>query len=53
MFSSTSPDFRYSLGLCPEEKAFRQKRIPIVQNALKKIFGDKGPNTSKEVDLLA
>ena len=45
----TSPDFRFSLGLNPEEKAFRKKRMPVVYKAMKKILGDKGPQNLLEV----
>ena len=46
----TTPDFRYSLGLSPDERAFRKKRIPIVCETMKAIFGeDKGPRSPEEV----
>ena len=48
-FLYLAPDFRYSLGLCDEEKAFRKKRLPIVHEAMKKLLGDNGPKSLLEV----
>ncbi|CAK8682180.1 unnamed protein product [Clavelina lepadiformis] len=36
-----SPDFRHSLGLHPDEKKFRKKRLPVVYESLKKILGSR------------
>ena len=49
MFHRDSPDFRYSLGLSNEEKAFRNKRVPVVFETLKKLLKDDGPKNLLEV----
>jgi len=48
-YSRSSPDFRYSLGLGAEERAYRKKRLPKVFEAMKKLLGDKGPQNVMEV----
>ncbi|XP_076809591.1 cytosolic phospholipase A2-like [Clavelina lepadiformis] len=50
----TTPDFRLSLGLHPEERAFRKKRLPIVYETLRNILGpEKGPSSLKETPVVS
>ena len=47
--SKTAGDMRYSIALCQEESDFRQKRKPLIFQAMKKLLGSKGPKTIDEV----
>ncbi|XP_069937682.1 cytosolic phospholipase A2 [Cherax quadricarinatus] len=43
------PDLRFSLALCNEEKEFLQTRRQKVLVAMKKLLGDKAPDTEQQV----
>lgn len=45
----TAGDMRYSIALCQEESDFRQKRKPLIFQAMKKLLGSKGPKTIDEM----
>ncbi|KAK8719009.1 hypothetical protein OTU49_014302, partial [Cherax quadricarinatus] len=42
------PDLRFSLALCNEEKEFLQTRRQKVLVAMKKLLGDKAPDTEQQ-----
>ncbi|KAM8929999.1 cytosolic phospholipase A2 [Pelodytes ibericus] len=53
----SSTDLRFSMALCDQEKAFRQKRKHIVVNGIKKLLGPEKSKdlftSSKEVPVIA
>ncbi|XP_078356825.1 cytosolic phospholipase A2-like [Oculina patagonica] len=50
---SAPTDMRYSDYLCDEENDFRKKRKPVVFQAMKKLLGERGPQTLDEVPSVA
>nr|XP_053651300.1 cytosolic phospholipase A2-like isoform X3 [Cherax quadricarinatus] len=46
------PDLRFSLALCNEEKEFLQTRRQKVLVAMKKLLGDKAPDTEQQVPII-
>ncbi|CAK8684780.1 unnamed protein product [Clavelina lepadiformis] len=50
----TNPDFRYSVGMHPEEKLFRKRRLQVVFENMKKVLGhEKSPQSLKETPVVS
>lgn len=47
-----TPDLRFSLALCQEEKNFLQIRRRMVLQAMKKLLGSKAPENEKQVPII-
>uniref|UniRef100_T1IVL3 PLA2c domain-containing protein n=1 Tax=Strigamia maritima TaxID=126957 RepID=T1IVL3_STRMM len=48
----TTPDLRYSLALCDQEKAFLHTRQKIVYDGLNRLLGQNGPRELDEVPVI-